>query len=125
MSIPNLDRLADGRRATAPRARHPGATFPAVVQFVEEAQSEIRTFYDFPVEHRRQLYSANPLERVNKEVEPRTNLIGIFPNERAVIRLVGSDFARRQDRGRLATQSPLTPGDNSHRPPLGSGAFVV
>jgi len=44
----------------------------------------------FPAEHRRQLHSTNTLERLNKEIKRRTDVIGIFPNEQAVLRLVPS-----------------------------------
>lgn len=55
-----------------------------------EAEEEVCTFYDFPLEHRRQLYSTNPLERLNKELTRRSAVVGIFPNRAAAVRLLGA-----------------------------------
>ena len=64
--------------------------FPAVVALLVEAEDEVLTFSDFPAEHRRQIASTNPLERLNKELKRRRAVVGIFPNRAAAVRLLGA-----------------------------------
>ena len=70
---------------------------PKVGALLEEAEEDLLVFYAFPDDHWPKLRSTNPLERVNREIGRRTDVVGIFPNDRSLIRLAASIVIEQND----------------------------
>ena len=87
-----------------------GRQFPAVEAMLREAATDICAFAAFPQAHWKKVWSTNPLERVNKEIKRRTNVVGIFPNEAGVLRLAGSVLLEVHDEWQVNDRRYLSEG---------------
>ena len=72
-------------------------SLPKLAKLIDDAEHEVLSYMEFPRAHWLQIHSTNPLERLNAEIKRRTNVVGIFPNDRAITRLVGAMLLEQND----------------------------
>ena len=91
---------------------------PKLAAFLDDAETDVLAYMSFPPAHRTKLHSTNPIERLNGEIKRRTEVVGIFPNEDAIVRLVGAILLEQNDewavqRARYMTLETIAPiGDD-------------
>jgi putative transposase len=92
---------ADARRQWRVVADQLRDRLPKLAKLMDEAETDVLAFMTFPKAHRLQVHSTNPLERLNAEIKRRTDVVGIFPNEAAITRLIGALLLEQNDEWQL------------------------
>ena len=83
-------------------------THPKVATMLHDARTDILAFCGFPPKHWRQVWSSNPIERLNREIKRRTDVVGVFPNPAALLRLAGMVLVEQHDEWEAGTRRYLS-----------------
>jgi putative transposase len=91
--------------------------WPKLGAFIDESEVDVLAHRDFPAQHRSKIHSTNPLERLNKAVKRRADVVGIFPNEGAIVRLIGAVLREANDEWQLQHRDMQTEPRAEFTPP--------
>src|SRR5436190_1137923 len=92
--------------------------WPKLAAFIDDSETDVLSHLDFPEQHRAKVHSTNPLERLNKEVKRRADVVGIFPNEASIVRLIGAVLLEQNDEWLLQHRYMQIEGMAELTPPL-------
>jgi putative transposase len=91
--------------------------WPKLGAFIDESEGDVLAHRDFPAQHRSKIHRTNPLERLNKEVKRRADVVGIFPNEGSIVRLIGAVLLAANDEWPLQHRDMQTEPTAEFTPP--------
>ena len=80
------------------------ARWPKLADLMEASEHDVLAYMAFPRQHRTKLHSTNPIERLNKEVKRRADVVGIFPNEASIMRLIGAVLFEQNDEWQISSR---------------------
>jgi transposase-like protein len=101
------------------------ARWPKLGTFMDDSEHDVLAYMGFPAQHRAKLHSVNPLERLNKEVKRRADVVGIFPSEAAILRLIGAVLLEANDEWQLQHRYMQVEAMAELVPPLVTGALAL
>src|SRR4051794_22091891 len=87
-----------------------GRQFPQVEAMLRDAENDLLAFTGFPVAHWKKIWSTNPLERLNKKIRRRTDVVGVFPTPAALLRWAGAVLVEAHEGGRVSDRRYLSEG---------------